>query len=445
MLFGMLMQSRPSRCLLSIIVAKNTRHAATAVRLQSNRGLLLDDDFEEALNNDQAYRRPVLQWYPGHIAKAERQLQETIKAVDVVLEVRDARIPQATQHLSIPTWCAGKPRIAVMTHQDVVPREALNAWKRAIQNEKHIGITDKQIQHQADQATRERIKYEPDDNKDTTTSLSGAMTVCCVNAKHGEGILALKKVIQKTGQYVHARREARGLLARPLRVGVLGYPNTGKSALINRIVNRRRARTANTPGVTRSLQWIRVKGESDFELLDSPGIIPASLDNQEYAKLLAVCNCIGQAAYDTQAIAAFCCERLLHMRHAELYAPDWHRLFRERYKIAPMGTGEDMLFAVADSTCRGSPEDAARKILQDARTGRMGPICWEAAPMFGEDHDQETLPIENERYRRQEDEDARLERQRIGRQALEAAQDRGVELPAINVAQDVGKGMFEGW
>jgi tRNA U34 5-carboxymethylaminomethyl modifying GTPase MnmE/TrmE len=182
------------------------------------------DDFEEALYNDQAYRRPVLQWYPGHIAKAERQLQETIKAVDVVLEVRDARIPQATQHPSIPTWCAGKPRIAVMTHLDVVPKDALNAWKRAIQNEEHYSIVDKQIQHQADQAMRERIKYEINKNVDgdTTADATSLMQVCCVDAKHGEGIMALKKMIQKTGQYVHARRQARGLLARPLRVGILG-------------------------------------------------------------------------------------------------------------------------------------------------------------------------------------------------------------------------------
>jgi ribosome biogenesis GTPase A len=250
-------------------------------------------------------------------------------------------------------------------------------------------------------------------------------------------------------------RSAVALVATHTSHAQTGYPNTGKSALINRIVNRRRARTANTPGVTRSLQWIKIKGDTDFELLDSPGIIPASLDNQEYAKLLAVCNCIGAAAYDTQAMAAFCCERLLHgmtKQQSGLYAPDWHRSFQERYKVPPQGTGEDMLFAVANATCRGSPEDAARKILQDARTGRMGPICWEVAPTFGgqddDDEDDDEIVPSDRRYRKDNDEAvaaARLERQRIGQQALEAAQDRGVELPTINDAKDVGKGLFDGW
>lgn len=149
--------------------------------------------------------------------------------------------------------------------------------------------------------------------------------VLFVDAKQGQGIHALHRAIFKAGAHVQERRDRRGLKERPLRVGIIGYPNVGKSALINRILGRKRAKTANRPGVTRSLQWIRIKTDEDtststvsgsigrngstntaakkkreFELLDSPGIIPAKMVDQSDAILLAACNCIGEAAYDNQ-------------------------------------------------------------------------------------------------------------------------------------------------
>ena len=354
------------------------------------------DDYD---NSTPYYKRPVVQWYPGHIAKAERQLQETIKAVDVVLEVRDARIPEATMHPMVPTWCAGKPRILVMTHVDSVMPTAIREWKTALRLTEEATIADKQVQNQAKQVMQQRNKYSsssgPTSTKASESEAEGtdepseATPIVFVNAKEGVGVLRLKKQIIATGAYVHARRETRGLLPRPLRVGCLGFPNTGKSALINQLLGRRRARTANTPGVTRTLQWIRVshhtaklkssKGSMNaaFELLDSPGIIPTLLENQEHAKLVAICNCIGEAAYDTQGIASHLCQ--LIVRNPAL-APDWHRLCRERYRVdilnnQDIATGDDVLHAVAESVCRGSLQDAARKILQDIRTGRMGLVC----------------------------------------------------------------------
>ena len=137
--------------------------------------------------------------------------------------------------------------------------------------------------------------------------------------------------------------------------------------MINRILGRKRARTANTPGVTRSLQWIRVRADEaktsqkkEFELLDSPGIIPAKMVDQSDALLLAACNCIGQAAYDNQAVAAYLCEwiKSIHIMERErVAAPQWRQKCQERYGFDPLKvqedgeylTGEDMLFLVADS------------------------------------------------------------------------------------------------
>lgn len=247
-----------------------------------------------------------------------------------------------------------------------------------------------------------------------------------------------------------------------------------QSALINRILGRNRARSANIPGVTRSLQWIRVKTEEsksslakEFELLDSPGIIPAKMVDQSDALLLAACNCIGQAAYDNQAVAAYLCEWLkaIHLMKKEgTTCPDWRRNCKERYGFDPLSkseetgdylTGDDMLFLVADNTCHGDPEDASRKILQDFRSGRMGPISLQLAPESETDSGHLAVKFGDEQVRQQ----LRTERAKAykeaqfdrARQAAEIAKERGLELPpvvntgVVQKGDDVGKGMFDGW
>jgi ribosome biogenesis GTPase A len=234
--------------------------------------------------------------------------------------------------------------------------------------------------------------------------------------------------------------------------------------LINRILGRKRARTANIPGVTRSLQWIRIKSDDkesnkEFELLDSPGIIPAKMVDQSDASLLAACNCIGQAAYDNQAVAAYLCEwiKAIHTIGREhVNAPQWRRKCVERYGIDPVKedmTGEDVLFSVADRTCHGNAEDAARKILQDFRTGRMGPISLQLAPEKEEDNGQLQVPIGKTTTvaSKQNDEWEEVQQHRA-RMAVETAKERGLELPPmvenpdkVNEGDEVGKGMFDGW
>jgi ribosome biogenesis GTPase A len=432
------------------------------------------------------YQRPKVQWYPGHIAKAERQLQETISAVDVVLEVRDARIPKATCHPNVATWCSGKPRIVVITHVDTVPKSATVAWKTSILNNSsnEESIANKQIRNQAKQARNERFKYSsqlPKSFSALTKSVSNhghspIEDVVFVNAKEGTGIHALKRIIQTAGNHVTVRRSRRGLAPRPLRVGILGFPNVGKSALINKILNRKRAATANTPGVTRSLQWIRVQSDEYasatgkktpkiseyFELLDSPGIIPAVLEDQSDALLLAACNCIGDAAYDNQAVAVYLCDWLLGIHRLGLQykvAPRWKTQFETRYGMNPLEmkelknetpTGEHLLFAVADKTCQGDPEDASRKILQDFRTGRMGKICLQIPDAIHGGtavvHEDATSTMIAQRREEVEEEQRRAREQRA-KEAIEMAKQSGLGLPPLNRvdAGDIGKGIFDGW
>ncbi|KAL3898324.1 MAG: hypothetical protein SGARI_006704, partial [Bacillariaceae sp.] len=196
-------------------------------------------------------------WYPGHIAKAERQLSETLKAVDVVVEVRDARACKATAHPRVGEWCAGRPRIVVLTHLDTVPKAAANSWKRAYDT---LGAErwddapiNTQVANQARQAQDIRNQYNIDEppsvrnrNKKpgnasagsnrkqsaaTTTTITPVEEVLFVNAKQGQGIHALHRAIFKAGAHVQERRERRGLNPRALRVGIIGYPNVGKVRL----------------------------------------------------------------------------------------------------------------------------------------------------------------------------------------------------------------------
>lgn len=216
-----------------------------------------------SLADDGTYVKPVVQWYPGHIAKAERQLSETLKAVDVVVEVRDARACKATSHPRVGEWCAGRPRIVVLTHLDTVPKTAINSWKRAYEllgaERWDDAPINRQVANQAQQARDFRNQYgdgpnaaaqstannnnkkksnkisssyNKNNNSSSKGSSNAAITpveeVLFVNAKQGQGIHALHRAIFKAGAHVQERRERRGLNPRALRVGIIGYPNVGK-------------------------------------------------------------------------------------------------------------------------------------------------------------------------------------------------------------------------
>mmetsp|Transcript_5589 Transcript_5589/g.9241 ORF Transcript_5589/g.9241 Transcript_5589/m.9241 type:complete len:496 (-) Transcript_5589:689-2176(-) len=458
------------------LVTQSTRASQKLVRpfVSSTSALQVGGVDEEELLS--GYKRPTVNWYPGHIAKAERQLSETLKAVDVVVEVRDARACKATSHEKVAEWCAGRPRIVVLTHVDAIPKLSIVSWKRSYETfgaGKWDGEVNTQVVNQAIQNQKQRSKYsENASKKNKNQAISPVENVLFVDAKNGQGIHALHRAIHKAGAHVQERRSRRGLKDRALRVGMIGYPNVGKSALINRILGKKRARTANVPGVTRSLQWIRVRADDsktsrkkEFELLDSPGVIPAKMIDQSDAVLLAAINCIGNAAYDNQAVAAYLFEWLkaLHvMGKGAVAAPDFLTKCEERYGFNPLDddhkelTGEDMVLYIADTMCKGNAEDASRKMLQDFRGGRLGSICLQLAPRTEEDNGQLKVKLGTDR-RSREDEERSWEEDRFARAeaAIETAQRKGLELPPMIQEQanedsskkeeEVGKGLFDGW
>ena len=279
---------------------------------------------------------PPIQWYPGHIAKAEKQLKEQLKKVDVVLEILDARIPLASHHPQIDNWIETKPKITVLNRVDMIPESAKQEW---------LGWFQSQL----------RQPY-------------------FTNAKQGKGIKAIKSAAQTAGIAMNQRRRDRGMRPRPVRAVVIGFPNVGKSALINRLVGKKIVVSERRAGVTRQLRWVKISPE--IELLDAPGIIPWRLENQHDAVKLAVCEDIGQASYDNQVVAAEAIDLLINLGHDKVLKSR----FNFEFDLAQT-TGEAFIQEVSDRSFKGDKERVARQILYDFRTGNMGKIALELPPL----------------------------------------------------------------
>ncbi|KEF41739.1 MAG: GTPase [Cyanobium sp. CACIAM 14] len=290
---------------------------------------------------------PTIQWYPGHIAKAEKALSANLEKVDLVIEVRDARIPLATSHPRLQRWIRGKPRLLAINRRDMVSAGARQAW---------------------DAWLRQR----------------GEVPWWC-DARVGTGVKQLQQAAIRAGEQLNARRAGRGMRPRPVRALMLGFPNVGKSALINRLVRQKVVESARRAGVTRSLRWVRLG--QDLDLLDAPGVLPPRLDDQQAALRLALCDDIGQAAYDGEAVAlAFL--RLLDGLAAVPAAGVAGDLLERRYGVAmgrlPDSGGrpdaEVWLAAAANRHTSGDAGRMAQRLLDDFRRSLLGPIALELPP-----------------------------------------------------------------
>jgi ribosome biogenesis GTPase A len=274
-----------------------------------------------------------IQWYPGHIAKAERTLTEQLKRVDVILEVRDARIPMATHHPSVPQWVGSKTKVLVINRMDMIPSYIRKQWEEWFQQR--------------------------------------GETAYFTNSQLGNGVEAVAKATQLAGVQINEKRASRGMLPRPVRAVVIGFPNVGKSALINRLLNRRIVDSARRAGVTRQLRWVRIS--ETLELLDAPGVIPTQIKKQEDALKLAICEDIGEAAYENQQVAVALIEFLqdLNLQH----------LLASRYQLEFNAlSGDIYLQELAEYKHKGDIERTARQMLNDFRKGLLGNIALELPP-----------------------------------------------------------------
>ncbi|KAA3474996.1 DAR GTPase 3, chloroplastic [Gossypium australe] len=275
--------------------------------------------------------RPV-QWYPGHIAKTEKELKEQLKLIDVVIEVRDARIPLSTTHPQMDLWLGNRKRILVLNREDMISTADRNAW----------------AMHFSRQGTK----------------------VVFSNGQLGMGTMKLSRLAKSLAAGVNVKRRAKGLLPRPVRAGIVGYPNVGKSSLINRLLKRRMCPAAPRPGVTRELKWVRFG--KDLELLDSPGILPMRISDQAAAIKLAICDDIGERSYDVADVAAILVQMLAKLPTVGMKA------LQNRYKIDVDGQcGKMFTEKLALQLFNGDVHQAAFRVLSDFRKGKFGWVALE--------------------------------------------------------------------
>ncbi|KAJ8490727.1 hypothetical protein OPV22_012448 [Ensete ventricosum] len=299
-----------------------------------NQSPLQESDWENLEADLYHWTRPLrpVQWYPGHIAKTEKELKEQLKLIDVVIEVRDARIPMATSHPQMDSWLGTRKRILVLNREDMISTADRNAWATFF--------------------ARQGIK------------------VVFSNGQLGMGTMKLGRLAKSLAVSVNTKRRAKGLLPRPVRAGIFGYPNVGKSSLINRLLKRRMCPAAPRPGVTRELKWVRFG--KDLELLDSPGILPMRISDQTAAIKLAICDDIGERSYDAADVAAILVQMLTRFPEIEHHATGSETL-RKRYRIdLDDQCGKTFLQKLALQLFSGDVSQAAFRILSDFRKGKFG-------------------------------------------------------------------------
>jgi len=225
-----------------------------------------------------------INWYPGHMAKTKRLIREKIDQVDVVYEVIDARIPYSSKIQNVEEDTKNKPRILIMTKIDLCDQKETNQWM---------------------------VYYE-----------SLGYHVIGVDLEHGKNLSAVIQMTKELMSEAHAKRKEKGLSIRKTRVLIVGIPNAGKSTLINRLVGKKAVVTGNRPGVTKSLDWIRIS--DDLELLDTPGILWPKFEDQVVALNLASFTAIKEEVLPIYNVV----EHILKMLYQ--YYPD---VLESRYGI----------------------------------------------------------------------------------------------------------------
>lgn len=266
-----------------------------------------------------------IHWYPGHIAKAERQLKEKLNLCDVIIEVLDARIPFSSIYNNIESLLGGKPRLVLLNKADLVDRAELKLFVDKI---------------------KEKSK----------------MPVMITDAKNSKDLQPIvKKVLDLAEPRIQAIM-AKGLLRRPARVMVVGMPNVGKSSVINKLTKSSKTKIGAKAGVTRQQQWVRIN--KDIDLLDTPGIIPMRQDDQEAATKLAFVNSVSEHAYDNEIVA----QKLL-----DILAKKYDEQLKEYYNVDELNL-EKIAFSRnwIISETRADIDRTSNSILKYFRDGKLG-------------------------------------------------------------------------
>ena len=271
------------------------------------------------------------QWYPGHMTKAKRMMQENIKLIDLVIELVDARVPISSRNPDIDELGKNKARLILLNKSDLAEDKWNDAWSEYF---------------------REK-----------------GFSVVKVNSKKGGGIKSINGVIQEACKEKIERDRKRGILNRPVRAMVVGIPNVGKSTFINALAGKACAKTGNKPGVTKGKQWIKLN--KNLELLDTPGILWPKFDNQTIGMHLAFIGSINDNILDVTELA---------YQLVKLLATTYPKVVVERYKIEGHEDPLQVMYQVAEARgckLKGNQPDlekTSKIIMDDFRAGKLGRI-----------------------------------------------------------------------
>ncbi len=274
-----------------------------------------------------------INWYPGHMAKAKKEIKEKMSLVDIVYEVVDARMPISSKVVDIDDLIKNKPRVLIMTKYDMCDKTETN---KIIEYYKKQGYI-----------------------------------VIAVDLVKNTNVSTIIKETAKVSDSINIERKRKGLKPKQsVRALVIGAPNVGKSTLINRLVGKKKTVTGNKPGVTKQISWIRVG--SNIELLDTPGILWPKLENQTHAYNLAALSSIKEEVVDLQELSIYILNKLeeLYPKHLE-----------ERYGVSSLNddivTTLDLIGNKRSAKMRGGEIDYDKVysiIVKDLKEGLIGPI-----------------------------------------------------------------------
>ncbi|MFT8457844.1 MAG: ribosome biogenesis GTPase YlqF [Liquorilactobacillus ghanensis] len=275
-----------------------------------------------------------IQWYPGHMAKAIRQIKENLKMVDLVLELADARLPESSRNPLVQELLVSKPRLLLLTKKDLADTSETQKW-----------VNHFQAQQQA---------------------------VLAVNSLH-ERTSVIEKKIQQVLADKTARQKQRGIKQQRLRVMCLGIPNVGKSTLLNQLVGKKAAQTGNRPGVTKAQQWLKV-GKT-LDLLDTPGILWPKFEDPLVGQKLALTGAIKDTLFAADDIALFALE-FFKNKHPQQLIERYHLTAADLQLELP-----DLLLLITKKIgMRDDYERASQRIIFDCRQGKLGRYTLDQVP-----------------------------------------------------------------
>ena len=275
-----------------------------------------------------------IQWYPGHMTKAKRMMQEDIKLIDIVIELLDARVPISSRNPDIDTLANNKFRLVLLNKCDLADEKINSKWEAYF---KEKGIM-----------------------------------VVTINARSGQGMKVITAKIQEACKEKIERDRKRGIMNRPIRAMIVGIPNVGKSTFINSFAKKACTKVGNKPGVTKGKQWIKIN--KSVELLDTPGILWPKFEDDTVGEHLAFIGSINDEILQKTELA---CDLISFMK--ERYSG----ILAERYQVDEAEESSAILEAIAKNRgclLRGNElnyEKAAIILLDEFRNGKLGRISIE--------------------------------------------------------------------